>query len=206
MSFVLISPEVVTIASSDLSGIGSAIKSAHAAAAGSTTSVLAAAEDEVSAAISQVFGNYAQEFQALSAQATLFHDQFVQSLTAGVGQYSATEAANADPLTTLLGEIQSLGLPPGPVKLLTGRPLIGNGANGAPGTGQAGGDGGWLIGNGGNGGSGGLGQAGGAGGSAGLWGHGGDGGAGGNGKPLTSPAGGNGGAGGANGWLGGGPG
>ena len=74
-----------------------------------------------------------QEFQALSAQATLFHEQFVQSLTSGAGQYAAAEAANADPLTTLVGEIQSLGLPPGPVKLLTGRPLIGNGANGAPG-------------------------------------------------------------------------
>ncbi|WP_156771951.1 PE family protein, partial [Mycobacterium sp. 1245805.9] len=182
-SFVQIVPEVVSKASSDIAGIGSAIRSANAAAAAPTTSVLAAAEDEVSAAISSLFGNYAQEFQTLSAQATSFHDQFVESLTAGAGMYAATEAANADPLTTLVGEIQSLGLPQGPVKLLTGRPLIGNGANGAPGTGQPGGDGGWLIGNGGNGGSGGLGQAGGAGGSAGLWGHGGAGGAGGNGKP-----------------------
>ncbi|KCL23729.1 hypothetical protein W072_04062, partial [Mycobacterium tuberculosis TB_RSA162] len=31
----------------------------------------------------------------------------------------------------------------------TGRPLIGNGANGAPGTGADGAPGGWLIGNGG---------------------------------------------------------
>ncbi len=77
-SFVLVSPEVVGTASSDLTGIGSAIRSANAAAAGSTTSVLAAAQDEVSAAVSQVFGNYAREFQSLSAQATLFHDQFVQ--------------------------------------------------------------------------------------------------------------------------------
>ncbi|WP_156764047.1 PE family protein, partial [Mycobacterium sp. 852002-50816_SCH5313054-b] len=178
-SFVLISPEVVTTASSDLTGIGSAIRSANAAAAGSTTSVLAAAQDEVSAAVSTVFGSYAREFQALSAQATAYHDQFVQSLTSGAGQYAGAEAANADPLTALVGELQSLGLPPGPVKLLTGRPLIGNGANGAAGTGQAGGNGGWLIGNGGNGGSGGAGQAGGAGGAAGLWGHGGDGGTGG---------------------------
>ncbi|TKZ12128.1 hypothetical protein B7493_19210, partial [Mycobacterium tuberculosis variant bovis] len=42
-----------------------------------------------------------------------------------------------------------------PVQTLTGRPLIGNGANGVAGTGQNGGDGGWLYGNGGNGGSGG---------------------------------------------------
>ena len=42
-----------------------------------------------------------------------------------------------------------------PVKDLTGRPLVGNGANGTPGTGQAGAPGGWLYGNGGAGGSGG---------------------------------------------------
>ncbi|REM22372.1 PE family protein, partial [Mycobacterium tuberculosis] len=36
---------------------------------------------------------------------------------------------------------------------LTGRPLIGNGANGAPGTGANGAPGGWLLGNGGAGGS-----------------------------------------------------
>ncbi len=48
-----------------------------------------------------------------------------------------------------------------PVQSLTGRPLIGDGANGIDGTGQAGGNGGWLWGNGGNGGSGAPGQAGG---------------------------------------------
>ncbi|WP_156747752.1 PE family protein, partial [Mycobacterium sp. E3198] len=183
-SFVFVSPDVLSTASSDLTAIGSAITSANAAAAGSTTSVVAAAQDEVSAAIARFFGGYAQEFQSLSAQAALFHDQFVQSLTSGSGMYATAEAANADPLTGFVGELQGLGLPPGPVKLLTGRPLIGNGADGAPGTGQAGGAGGWLIGNGGNGGSGGTGQAGGAGGSAGWWGHGGDGGAGGPGNAL----------------------
>jgi hypothetical protein len=166
-SFVLISPEFVTTASSDLSGIGSAIRSANAAAAGSTTSVLAAAQDEVSAAISQLFGSYAQEFQSVSTQAALFHEQFVQALTSGAGAYAAAEAANSDPLTAFLGEIQSLGLPEGPVKLLTGRALIGNGADAAPGSGLPGGAGGWLIGDGGNGGSGGIGQHGGAGGAAG---------------------------------------
>ncbi len=50
-----------------------------------------------------------------------------------------------------------------PTQALTGRPLIGNGANGAPGTGQSGALGGWLLGNGGAGGSGGPGESGGAG-------------------------------------------
>ncbi|AVE84779.1 hypothetical protein C3937_01525, partial [Mycobacterium tuberculosis] len=44
--------------------------------------------------------------------------------------------------------------PAAPFQTLTGRPLIGNGANGTPGTGADGGAGGWLFGNGGNGGSG----------------------------------------------------
>ena len=134
-SFVVASPEVLTTASSDLTGIGSAIRSAHAAAASSTTSVVAAAQDEVSAAISKLFGGYAQEYQALSAQAMLFHQQFVQSLTAGAGMYAAAEAANVDPLTALVGAAQSFGVF-SPVELLTGRPLFGNGANGRWGPGM----------------------------------------------------------------------
>jgi hypothetical protein len=42
MSFVIASPDVLASASSDLAGIGSAIREANAAAAGSTTSVVAA--------------------------------------------------------------------------------------------------------------------------------------------------------------------
>ncbi|PHO58815.1 hypothetical protein B6F24_04500, partial [Mycobacterium tuberculosis variant bovis] len=41
-----------------------------------------------------------------------------------------------------------------PIQAVTGRPLIGNGANGAPGSGAPGGHGGWLFGGGGTGGSG----------------------------------------------------
>ncbi|WP_338150824.1 PGRS repeat-containing protein, partial [Mycobacterium marinum] len=54
-----------------------------------------------------------------------------------------------------------------PALALTGRPLIGNGANGAPGTGVDGAPGGWLLGNGGAGGSGAAGMPGGNGGAAG---------------------------------------
>lgn len=59
-TFLLVDPEIVTTASSDLKALGATIGSANAAAAGSTTSVLAAAQDEVSAAISQLFGAYGQ--------------------------------------------------------------------------------------------------------------------------------------------------
>src|SRR5690349_8855418 len=109
MSFVSVAPEMVGAAAGDLASIGSALRAATAAASGSTTAVLAAGADEVSAAISQLFGTYGQQYQVLSAQAALFHEQFVQLLTSGAGAYASAEAANAaataDPLTSLVGQI-----------------------------------------------------------------------------------------------------
>jgi uncharacterized 2Fe-2S/4Fe-4S cluster protein (DUF4445 family) len=100
-SFVSLSPQSLVAASQDLTGIGSAIRSANAAAAMTTTQVAAAGQDEVSAAIAGVFGSYAQVYRALIAQAGLFHDQFVQALGTGAGAYAATEAANESPLETV---------------------------------------------------------------------------------------------------------
>ena len=177
-SFLIAAPEALASASADLSGIGEAIREATSAAAPSTTSVVAAAQDEISAAISKLFGSYGQEFQALSAQSGLFHSQFVQLLSSGGSAYVGAEAANASPLATVMQDAQALAVF-SPVKDITGRPLFGMGANGVDGTGENGGAGGWIVGNGGNGGSGGDGMAGGAGGNAGLVGRGGNGGAGG---------------------------
>jgi hypothetical protein len=42
-----------------------------------------------------------QQYQALIAQAGLFHDQFAQALNTGAGAYAATKAANASPLQTV---------------------------------------------------------------------------------------------------------
>src|SRR6185437_14435125 len=195
MSFVLAAPEAMAAAATNLQSIGSALSAAHSAAAAPTTNLLAAAEDEVSTAIASLFGTHAREFQALSSQVTAFHDRFVQSLNLGAGSYLATEAASTSPLDAL-GVFS-------PWKMLTGRPLFGNGTDGAAGTGDAGGDGGWIAGNGGNGGSGAAGTGGlaghdgGAGGSAGMLGSGGKGGAGGAGSgSANGGAGGKGGAGG----------
>ena len=176
-SFVVASPEVFAAAASDLSGIGLAVRSAHGVAAASTTRVVVAAQDEVSAAISALFGAFGQEFQAAGTQAALFHERFVAVLSAGGGAYSAAEAASASPLAAMEQDV--MGVVNSPTQALLGRPLIGNGANGAAGSGAAGGAGGILFGNGGNGGSGATGHAGGAGGNAGLFGRGGAGGAGG---------------------------
>jgi PE family len=69
MSFVIAVPEMMASAASDVAGIGSMIGEANAAAAAPTTGVLAAAGDEVSAAIASLFSSHAQEFQAVSDQA-----------------------------------------------------------------------------------------------------------------------------------------
>src|ERR1700739_4600581 len=94
MSFVMAVPEVLGTAATDLTNIGSTLSTANAAAATQTTGVLAAAEDEVSAAIAALFSAHGQGFQALSAQAAAFHDQFVETLTAGAASYVSAEAAN----------------------------------------------------------------------------------------------------------------
>ncbi|HET7075679.1 MAG TPA: PE family protein, partial [Mycobacterium sp.] len=152
MSFVIAVPESVAAAASDLASIGSTIGAANAAALGPTLGVLPAAADEVSAAVTSLFTAHAHGYQALSAQAAAFHDQFVRLMNAGAGQYGAAEAANASPLQA--AEQNLLNAVNAPTQALVGRPLIGNGANGAAGTGANGGAGGILIGNGGAGGSG----------------------------------------------------
>jgi triacylglycerol lipase len=132
MSYVIAAPEFVTVAASDLATIGSTIRSAHAAA-GATTQIVAAAEDEVSAAIAAVFSAHGQGFQALGAQAAAFHAQFVQALNANAGSYAGAEAANvaaftASPAQTL--EQDLLGVIDAPFLSLAGHPLIGTRAIG----------------------------------------------------------------------------
>nr|WP_128885199.1 PE family protein [Mycobacterium tuberculosis] len=116
---LMVAPELVAAAAADLTGIGQAISAANAAAAGPTTQVLAAAGDEVSAAIAALFGTHAQEYQALSARVATFHEQFVRSLTAAGSAYATAEAANASPLQAL--EQQVLGAINAPTQLWLGR-------------------------------------------------------------------------------------
>ncbi|SOJ56068.1 PE-PGRS family protein PE_PGRS26 [Mycobacterium simulans] len=177
MSYLVAAPDLLTTAAVDAAAIGSSMRAANLAALAPTSTLMAAAADEVSAAIATLFSGYGQEYQAMSARAAALHEQFVQALSNASGAYAAAEAANATPLQPLVDNI--LGVINAPTNFLLGRPLIGNGTNGIPGTGQAGGDGGILWGNGGTGGSGAFGQSGGRGGNAGLIGNGGVGGTGG---------------------------
>ncbi len=133
MSFVIAVPDFIGSAATDLTGIGSTLSAANAAAAIPTTEILAAAEDEISTAIAALFAGHAQAYQAASAQAAEFGNRFVQALTSGAGAYSSAEAASAASIADpLLAAINA------PALALTGRPLIGNGANGTPGTGADG--------------------------------------------------------------------
>lgn len=169
MSFVTVGPEYVSAAASDLANIGSTISEANAVAAASTTGVLTAASDEVSVAISVFFNSHGQAYQALSAEAESFHQQFVTLLNGGALQYASAEASN-------------LGLFPAPGLAIGNLLIVGDGANGTTvnGVGTAGGSGGILWGNGGRGGdSTAIATAGGVGGNAGLFGNGGSGGRGG---------------------------
>ena len=127
MSFVNTAPDLLVAAASDLTGIGSTISAANAAAGVPTTQLLAAGADDVSEAIASWFTAHAQGYQALSARVQLFHTEFVQALRAGAGSYAATELANS-PLLDALNA---------PFLAAIGRPLIGDGADatlaGAPG-------------------------------------------------------------------------
>lgn len=100
MSFVFAVPEFMASAAADLTGIGSTVSAANAAAAGSTTSVLAAGADDVSAAIAAMFGAHGQAYQALSAQAEQFHAEFVKAMNSATAAYAGAEAAN---LQAILG-------------------------------------------------------------------------------------------------------
>jgi hypothetical protein len=93
MTYVLMQPQAMAAAAADVAGIGSAINEANATAAGRTTSVLAAAADEVSAAIATLMNSYAQEYQAVIRRAGAFHNEFAQLLAAADNAYAETEAA-----------------------------------------------------------------------------------------------------------------
>ncbi|OBI85287.1 PE family protein [Mycobacterium asiaticum] len=100
MSFLNTVPELVSAAAADLAGIGSSIGAAGDSIAAATTALLPAGADEISAAVAGLFGSHGQEYQRLSAQITRFHEQFVQSIRAGVNAYAGAEAIN---LTSLQG-------------------------------------------------------------------------------------------------------
>ncbi len=93
MTSLMTQPQLLATAAGDAQQINSAIGQARVAAAGPTTSVVAAAQDEISAVTAQLFGTYGQEYQALLAQASAFHEKFVAALSAAGNAYAGAEVA-----------------------------------------------------------------------------------------------------------------
>jgi hypothetical protein len=114
MTSLMTQPQLLARAAAGLTEINSAIDEAKAAAAGPTIGVVAAAQDEVSAAAAKLFGGYAQEYQALLKGATAFQDQFAATLTSASTAYAAAEAASAAAIS------RAVGLLPSPIQSLLG--------------------------------------------------------------------------------------
>jgi hypothetical protein len=95
MSYLVAAPELLASTAVNLESIGSALSTAGVNAAGPTTGLLAAAEDEVSATIANLFGAYGRQYQALIAQAATFNNQFTQALAGAGSAYAQAEATNA---------------------------------------------------------------------------------------------------------------
>src|SRR6516225_6561682 len=95
MGYVLTQPQVMGSAAADVTTIGMSINEATAAAAGRTTGVAAAAADEVSGSIANLFNAYAREWQAVIRRAAVFHSDFAETLAAGANAYANAEAASS---------------------------------------------------------------------------------------------------------------
>lgn len=139
MSFVSVVPDIVSSAAGNLANIGSALTEANGAAALPTFNLAGMGADEVSAAVRAAFAAHAEQYQAVSAKAAAFHEEFVRTLSSGVNAYLGAEVANVQqtvanavnaPVQTLLGagpgaaaaaaaeEVsQSFNVPLGPLQL-----------------------------------------------------------------------------------------
>ena len=112
MAYVLTQPEVMATTAADVAAIGTTLNEATAAAAGRTTGLVAAAADEVSAAVATVFSAYAREWHALVGRAAVFQSEFAQALSAAGNAYANAEAASLAALAAPLRAL-SMSLPIG---------------------------------------------------------------------------------------------
>jgi hypothetical protein len=124
MEHLVTAPQILASTAADIEEIGSAISAANASAAGPTTGLVAAAEDEVSEAIAKLFGGYGQQYQAILTQATAFHNEFTQALAAAGNTYAQAEAGNVAATSNALGGLGAR------IQTLLGRTPIGSGSGG----------------------------------------------------------------------------
>ncbi|SPM43303.1 hypothetical protein MNAB215_5525 [Mycobacterium numidiamassiliense] len=94
MSFVITDPSMMAAAADEMQSVGSALAATNTAAAAPTTTVLPPGADSVSVRAAALLDAHAQQYQAFSAQAEVFQNQFVQTLNAAQQFYAETEASN----------------------------------------------------------------------------------------------------------------
>lgn len=100
MTDLITDPAAIGTAADELQGIGAALEATNTAAAAATTGVLPPATDSVSVRTAAFLDAQAAQYQALSAQAELFHNQFVQTLITAQNAYAETEVSNAAALNS----------------------------------------------------------------------------------------------------------
>ncbi len=103
MSYVIAEPQLMASVAAEINGIGANLNAANAAAAGPTSTLAAAAEDEISQALAKAFGTYGTEYQSLVGQLEGWHSQFTQTLAGAGTAYAETETAIATGLAGALG-------------------------------------------------------------------------------------------------------
>lgn len=113
MSYVITTPEALTAAATDIAGIGSSLRAANAAAAVSTTEILAAGADEISAAVAALFGGHALDYQAVSARLAAYQSQFMNALSVGAQRYAGSELADSALLRGVAERLLGIQLPGG---------------------------------------------------------------------------------------------
>lgn len=107
MSVVLVAPDLLETAATEVARIGSAVAAGNLAALVSTTELVAAGGDEVSAAIAALFGGHAQEYQAAATQAAVYHEQFVRTVRGAAASYASAEATIATSMQGALGAVNA---------------------------------------------------------------------------------------------------
>jgi hypothetical protein len=112
MTTLLTEPQLVETAAAHVAEIRSEISEAKAAAAGPTTGLAAAAQDEVSAATAKLFGAYAQEYQSVLTKAGVLHGEFAAALASAGNAYAATEAVNASAISRVAPTLTSAVVQP----------------------------------------------------------------------------------------------
>ena len=103
MTSVVVEPQFMAAAADEIANIESLISQAQTAAAGPTTGVIAAAQDEVSAITANLFNSFGKEYQALISQAGAFQAEFAQLLAGGGFSYAQAESEAAAGLGSLFG-------------------------------------------------------------------------------------------------------